>query len=48
MWTDVLYLPRQGSERGLLQSRQTVEEEKRPLNDYMKTKQHKTCSESNR
>ena len=34
MWTD--YLPRQASERGLLQIRETVEEEKRALNDYIK------------
>ena len=33
---DRLYLPRQDGERGLLQSRQTVDEEKRPLNDYIK------------
>ena len=33
---DKLYLPRQAGGRGLLQIRQTVEEEKRALNDYIK------------
>ena len=33
---DRLYLPRQAGGRGLLQIRQTVEEEKRALNDYIK------------
>ena len=33
---DRLYLPRQVGGRGLLQIRQTVEEEKRALNDYIK------------
>ena len=33
---DKLYLPRQVGGRGLLQIRQTVEEEKRALNDYIK------------
>ena len=31
-----LYLPRQTGGRGLLQVKQTVEEEKRALNDYIK------------
>ena len=31
-----LYLPRQAGGRGLLQIKQTVEEEKRALNDYIK------------
>ena len=31
-----LHLPRQADGRGLLQIRQTVEEEKRTLNDYIK------------
>ena len=35
MWTDSISL-KQASERGLLQIRQTVEEEKRALNDYIK------------
>ena len=34
---DRLYLPRQAGRRGLLQIRQTVEEEKRALNDYIKS-----------
>ena len=34
---DRLYLPRQAGGRGLLQIRQTVEEEKRALNDYIKS-----------
>ena len=33
---DRIYLPRQADGRGLLQIRQTVEEEKRALNDYIK------------
>ena len=33
---DRLYLPRQAGGRGLLQIRQTIEEEKRALNDYIK------------
>ena len=33
---DRLYLPRQAGRRGLLQIRQTVKEEKRALNDYIK------------
>ena len=33
---DRLYLPRQAGGRGLLQIKQTVEEEKRTLNDYIK------------
>ena len=33
---DRFYLPRQAGGRGLLQIRQTVEEEKRALNDYIK------------
>ena len=33
---DRFYLPRQAGERGLLQIRQTEEEEKRALNDYIK------------
>ena len=33
---DRLYLPRQAGGRRLLQIRQTVEEEKRILNDYIK------------
>ena len=37
---DRLYLPRQAGGRGLLQIRQTVEEEKRALNDYIKTAQN--------
>ena len=32
---DRLYLPRQAGGKGLLQIRQTVEEEKRTLNDYI-------------
>ena len=33
---DRLYLPKQAGGRGLLQIGQTVEEEKRALNDYIK------------
>ena len=33
---DRLHLPRQADERGLLQIKQTVEEEKRAFNDYIK------------
>ena len=35
---DRLYLPRQTGGRGLLQVKQTVEEEKRALNDYIKNR----------
>ena len=35
-YVDRLYLPRQTGGRGLLQVKQTVEEEKRALNDYIK------------
>ena len=33
---DRLYFPRQAGGKGLLQTRQTAEEEKRALNDYIK------------
>ena len=38
---DRLYLPRQAGARGLSQIRQTVEEEKRALIDYIKIAQNK-------
>ena len=41
---DRLYMPRQTGGRGLLQVKQTVEEEKRALNDYIK-KQYRKLSE---
>ena len=43
---DRLYLTRQASERGLLQIRLTVKEEKRALNDYIKTAQNTLWKQS--
>ena len=42
---DRLYLPRKAGERGLLQVRQTVEEEKRALNDYISSSTEKALKE---
>ena len=45
---DRLYLPRQAGGRGLLQIRQTVEEKKRGLNDYIKNSiEHALKADSN-
>jgi len=42
---DRLYLPRKAGGRGLLQVRQTVEEEKRALNDYINSSTEKALKE---